>query len=47
MKSTKKINEYMYPQPDLNQGCPDWKVGVLITTLTVLADKDNYIYPYR
>ena len=46
MKSTKTINKY--PQPDLNQGCPDWKAGVLTTTLTVLADNwDNYIYPYR
>ena len=41
MKSTKTINKY--PQPDLNQGCPDWKAGVLTTTLTVLADRDNYI----
>ena len=40
MKSTKTINKY--PQPDLNQGCPDWKAGVLTTTLTVLA----VIYPY-
>ena len=26
-----------YPQPDLNQGCPDWKAGVLTTTQTVLT----------
>ena len=43
MKSTKKINKY--PQPDLNQGCLDWKAGALTTTLTVLVDRDNYIYP--
>ena len=45
MKSIKTINKY--PQPDLHQGCPDWKAGVLTTTLTVLADRNNYIYPYR
>ena len=39
MKSTKTINTY--PQPDLNQRCPDWKAGVLTTTLTVLAGRDN------
>ena len=44
MESTKTINKYR--QPDLNQGCPDLKAGVLTTTLTVLADRDNYIYPY-
>ena len=45
MKSTKTINKYS--QPDLNQGCPEWKAGVLTTTLMVLADRVNYIYPYR
>ena len=40
MKSTKTINKY--PQTDLNQGCPDWKAGVLTTTLTVLAGRDIY-----
>ena len=40
MKSTKKIIKF--PQQDLNQGCPDWKAGVLTTTLTVLAGRDNY-----
>ena len=40
MKSTKKIIKF--PKPDLNQGCPDWKAGVLTTTLTVLAGRDNY-----
>ena len=40
MKSTKTINEY--PQPYLNQGCPDWKTGVLTIILTVFADRDNY-----
>ena len=38
MKSTKTIHKY--PQPDLNQGCLDWKAGVLTTTPTVLADRD-------
>ena len=45
MKSNK--NDKQIPQPDLNQGCPDRKAGVLTTTLTVLADRDYYIYPYR
>ena len=45
MKSTKTINKYS--QPDLNQRCPDWKAGVLTTTLRVLADRDYYIYLYR
>ena len=40
MKSTKTINKY--PQPDLNQGCPDWMTGILTTTLTVLAGRHNY-----
>ena len=40
MKSTKTINKY--PKSDLNQGCPDWKAGVLTNTLTVLAGRDNY-----
>ena len=40
MKSTKTINKY--PQPDLNQGRPDWKAGILTATLTVLAGRDNY-----
>ena len=40
MKSTKTINTYL--QPDLNQRCPDWMAGVLTTTLTVLAGRDNY-----
>ena len=40
MKSTITINRYL--QPDLNQGCLDWKAGVLTTILTVLADRDNY-----
>ena len=31
-----------FPYSDLNQGCPDWKAGVLTTTLTVLAGRDNY-----
>ena len=31
-----------YPQPDLSQGCPDWKAGVLTTTLTILACRDNH-----
>ena len=42
MKSTKTINKYR--QPDLKQECPDWKAGILTTTLTVLAGRDNYIY---
>ena len=45
MKSTKTINKYS--QPDLNKRCPDWKAGVLSITLMVLADKDNYIYPWE
>ena len=40
MKSTKTINTH--PQPDLNQGCPDWKAGILTNALTVLAGGDNY-----
>ena len=40
MKSTKTINRF--PQPDLNQECPDWKAGILTTTLTALAGRDNY-----
>ena len=31
MKSTKK-KIIKFPYPDLNQGCPDWKAGVLTTT---------------
>ena len=44
MKSTKKKKKKKIksPWPDLNQGCPDWKAGVFTTTLTVLADRDNY-----
>ena len=34
-------NDKYIPQPDLNKGCPDWKAGVLTTTLTVLAGRDN------
>ena len=41
MKKVNKNDKYI-PQPDLNQGCPDWKAGVLTTTLTVLAGRDNY-----
>ena len=40
MKSTKTINKY--PQTDFNQRCPDWKVGILTTKLTVLVGRDNY-----
>ena len=41
MKSTKTIIN-TYPRSDLNPGCPDWKAGVLTTTLTVLAGRRNY-----
>ena len=36
-------NDKYISQPDLNQGCPDWKASVLTTTLTVFAGRDNYI----
>ena len=42
MKSTNTINTCTYPQPDLNQGCPVWKAGVLTIKLTVLAGRVNY-----
>ena len=53
MKSTKKKRKkkkkkkrkkmiIKFSLPDLNQGCPDWKAGVLTTTLTVLAGRENY-----
>ena len=46
MKKKKKneVNKTIntYSQPDLNQGCPDWKACVLTTTLTVLAGRDKY-----
>ena len=42
MKSTKKKKIIKFSLPDLNQGCPDWKAGVLTTTLRVLAGRKNY-----
>ena len=50
MKKKKKDNEITLDRFDsflisdfiLNQGCPDWKAGVLTTTLTVLSGRDNY-----
>ena len=40
LKSIKTI--VRFPQPDLNQGCPDWKAGILTTRLTVLAGRNIY-----
>ena len=39
-KSTK--TKIKFPWPNLNQGCPEWKVGLLTFTLTVLVGRDNY-----
>ena len=40
MMSTKSIIKF--PYPGLSQGCPDWKAGILSTTLMILAGIDNY-----